>query len=196
MPPPALATPTNSGTETERETDTEDIGPDSTTGTATKKRSNSGSNEIPSQRAEGSAVNTSSQKGTPTSLDAIVDTPGEGGGSKDGVEGAEEKTSSPRQSKKRGQITATGVELGTIDQAFRFSEHAPQPPGVFMAYLGGSGIPLPPTTTNVQYAASGGGLVINERYHGLPLHTNDLASIKPHLAIFVNAYGIEIVSPF
>ena len=191
---PALAATTNSVTETERETDTEELGNDPPTATSPKKRSNSGSNEVPSQRAEGSVVNTSSQKGTPTSLDVIIDTPGEAGAGREGGEGVEEKSSSPRQSNKRAQATATGVELGTIDQAFRFSEHTPQPPGVFMAYLGGSGIPLPPTTTNVQYAASGGGLVINERYHGLPLHTNELASIKPHLAIFVHAYGIDIVS--
>lgn len=110
--------------------------------------------------------------------------------------GAAGKGGSPNVSKPaaRGQTMTSGVDVGTIDQAFRFSEHAPQPPGVFMAQLGGSGIPLPPTTTNIQYAACGGGLVINERYHGLPLHTNEINSLRPHLTIFAKAYDIQLVS--
>ncbi|VDK46013.1 unnamed protein product [Dibothriocephalus latus] len=89
-------------------------------------------------------------------------------------------------------ISGGGIAVGTIDQAFRFSEHAPQPPGIFMANLAGSGMPLPPTTKNIQYAACGGGLVTNERYHGLPLHTNDLENLRPHLVIFAKAYGIQM----
>lgn len=89
---------------------------------------------------------------------------------------------------------STGVDVGTIDQAFRFSEHQPLPPGIFMAQLAGSGMPLPPTTTNMHYAACGGGLVTNERYHGLPLHTNNIENLRPHLSIFAKTYGIQIVS--
>lgn len=94
---------------------------------------------------------------------------------------------------KRGGLAGGGLDVNITDQAFKFAEHSPQPAGIFMAHLGGSGIPLPPTTTNIQYAACGGGLVINEKYHGLPLHTNDLANIRPHLAVFAKAYGLDIV---
>ncbi|VDK35139.1 unnamed protein product [Taenia asiatica] len=207
---PASAVPTTAASvaETEKDTDTDEAAGEASATPASgapSKLSNSESNDGVSQRAEESMVHTggtaSSQDGTappqpnPPKSSAVssttIGTSATGAVAASAAAAAAAPASS-RGSKKRGQTMAGDIELGAIDQAFRFSEHAPQPPGVFMAQLGGSGIPLPPTTTNIQYAASGGGLVINERYHGLPLHTNDLASIRPHLAIFVKAYGIDI----
>ncbi|EUB56864.1 Transmembrane protein [Echinococcus granulosus] len=203
-PVSAVPTAVTSTAETEKDTDTDEAAGEASAPAAMdapSKLSNSESNDGVSQRAEELMVHTggttSSQDGaapgapTPPKSSAVTSTTI--GTSATGAIAASVPTeSSLRASKKRGQTMTGGIELGAIDQAFRFSEHAPQPPGMFMAQLGGSGIPLPPTTTNIQYAASGGGLVINERYHGLPLHTNDLASIRPHLTIFVKAYGIDI----
>lgn len=204
----AVPTTAASVAETEKDNDTDEAAGEASATpapSAPSKLSNSESNDGVSQRAEESMVHTggtaSSQDGAapppPNPPKSSVISSATIGTSATGAVAKSAAAPTPvssRVSKKRGQTMTGDIELGAIDQAFRFSEHAPQPPGVFMAQLGGSGIPLPPTTTNIQYAASGGGLVINERYHGLPLHTNDLASIRPHLAIFVKAYGIDIVN--
>ncbi|XP_074645051.1 uncharacterized protein LOC141901606 isoform X2 [Tubulanus polymorphus] len=51
--------------------------------------------------------------------------------------------------------------------------------------------PLPPSVTAFAAAATGGGIAADESNLSLPLHVNDFDSLKPHLAMFVNMYGIQ-----
>lgn len=76
---------------------------------------------------------------------------------------------------------------------FRFSEHAPQPPGLMNAAVAGGNNPLRPITINLDVAACGGGIVTHEKFNGLPLHTNDLESLRPHLIHFCRAYNVQMV---
>nr|CDS26026.1 hypothetical protein HmN_000636600 [Hymenolepis microstoma] len=82
-------------------------------------------------------------------------------------------------------------DVKITDQTFKFSEHSPQPPGIYTARLEGAGNPLLPTSTNIQFTVASGGSVVNESYFGLPLHTTDIANIRPYLAIYLEAYNIE-----
>ncbi|VDM04602.1 unnamed protein product [Schistocephalus solidus] len=147
------------------------------------------SEEVEPQEANAAAGGGSSQDG---GMPTVTDTAEGGAASAEASETKQKVTNEGHRGEKRSLISGGGIAVGTIDQAFRFTEHTPQPPGIFMANLAGSGMPLPPTTKNIQYAACGGGLVTNERYHGLPLHTNDIENLRPHLVIFAKAYGIQM----
>lgn len=76
---------------------------------------------------------------------------------------------------------------------FRFSEFAPQPPSMLHAATVSANGPLLPTTANIDLAAAGGGIVTNEKSNGLPLHTNDLETLRPHLVHFCHAYNVQMV---
>lgn len=104
----------------------------------------------------------------------------------------ETSSKSPRSSiaiKKGGER-----EMGGEENIFKFSEHSPQPPGIYKAHLEGAMNPLPPTSTNIQFSIVSGGLVVNEKYFGLPMHATDIASVRPYLAAFLATYGLEFVS--
>ncbi|KAF7261912.1 hypothetical protein EG68_00732 [Paragonimus skrjabini miyazakii] len=75
---------------------------------------------------------------------------------------------------------------------FRFSEQAPQPPAMMNAAVMGANGPLLPTRSNIDLAATGGGIVTNEKSSGLPLHTNDLETLRPHLVHFCQAYNVQM----
>ncbi|THD24003.1 Transmembrane protein [Fasciola hepatica] len=75
---------------------------------------------------------------------------------------------------------------------FRFSDFAPQPPNMLHAATVSANGPLLPTTANINLAAAGGGIVTNEKSNGLPLHTNDLETLRPHLVHFCHAYNVQM----
>ncbi|TPP55846.1 Coiled-coil domain-containing protein [Fasciola gigantica] len=75
---------------------------------------------------------------------------------------------------------------------FRFSDFAPQPPNMLHAATVSANGPLLPTAANINLAASGGGIVTNEKSNGLPLHTNDLETLRPHLVHFCHAYNVQM----
>ncbi|VUZ41844.1 unnamed protein product [Hymenolepis diminuta] len=60
-----------------------------------------------------------------------------------------------------------------------------------MAHLEGAGNPLLPSSANIQFAVASSGLILDENYFGLPLHATDIASIRAHIAMFLQAYNIE-----
>jgi hypothetical protein len=43
------------------------------------------------------------------------------------------------------------------------------------------------------FSLAGGGIASDEENLGLPLHVNDFDSIKVHLNVFVNMYGLSVV---
>lgn len=70
----------------------------------------------------------------------------------------------------------------------------PSPPPINLALL--TTVPLPSSAMIYAAAATGGGLASNESQLGLPLHSSDLDTIRPHLTLLVNLYGIQFVSGF
>ncbi|VDP98578.1 unnamed protein product [Trichobilharzia regenti] len=64
---------------------------------------------------------------------------------------------------------------------FHFAEHIPQPPVMMQA------------TANLLLAATGGGITTDEKSSGLPLHANDLETLRPHLILLCYAYNIQMV---
>ncbi|CAH8574297.1 unnamed protein product [Heterobilharzia americana] len=69
---------------------------------------------------------------------------------------------------------------------FRFAEYIPQ-----TSVMNVNGLLLP-NKTNLLLAATGGGIVSNEKTVGLPVHINDLESLRPYLVIFCHAYNIQM----
>ncbi|CAH8539605.1 unnamed protein product [Dicrocoelium dendriticum] len=121
--------------------------------------------------------------------------------------GSSPSDSKPRQIKARRSGTTGGESEGPpIERAsvvgspnpplpqshFKFSEQAPQPPAMMNAAVLSANGPLLPTKSHTNLAAAGGGIITNEKFAGLPLHTNDLETLRPHLMHFCHAYNVQM----
>nr|CAH8857122.1 unnamed protein product [Trichobilharzia regenti] len=75
---------------------------------------------------------------------------------------------------------------------FHFAEHIPQPPVMMQATVMTANGPLLPNKANLLLAATGGGITTDEKSSGLPLHANDLETLRPHLILLCYAYNIQM----